>query len=197
MIILEHEQRTEAWQQAKIGVPSASEFNKIITSTGKPSTQRNKYMLELAGERLGGIIEETYQSFAMIRGTELEGEARKLYELAHEPVQQTGFCLSDCKRYGFSPDGLIGVDGGLEIKCPTIGVHVSYMIENDVPTDYYCQVQGALLVSGRKWWDFWSYYPGLNPVHVREAPDENFQILLKKELESFCQELDETVKKLS
>ena len=197
MIILECEQRTEEWYAARKGIPTASDFDKIITSTGKQSTQRKKYMLQLAGERLGGIVDESYQSFAMLQGVEKEADARSLYELAHEPVKEVGFCLSDCKKFGCSPDGLVGDEGLVEIKCPIISTHVGYMIENDVPSEYYCQVQGQLLVTGRKWCDFWSYFPGLPPVWVRETPDDVFQRLLKKELELFCIELDETVKKLT
>lgn len=193
------EQRSIEWHQARKGIPTASSFDKIITSTGKPSTQRTKYMYVLAGERLGGIVDESYQSFAMLQGIEKESEARSLYELIHEPVQSVGFCLSDCGTHGCSPDGLIGEDGGVEIKCPLMSTHVEYLLksEKEVPTDYYQQVQGSLLVTGRKWWDFVSYFPGLPPFIVREEPDEVFQRLLKKELELFCQELEEIVKKLS
>lgn len=196
MKILELAQRTPEWYAARKGIPTASDFDKIITSTGKQSTQRKKYMLQLAGERLGGIVEESYQSFAMVQGVEKEAEARSLYELLHSPVQQVGFCLSDCGRFGCSPDGLVGEDGLVEIKCPTIAVHVGYMIEKDVPTEYYCQVQGQILVTGRSFCDFWSYYPGLPPVYVRKTPDDTFQKALRKELELFCTELDEVVKQL-
>lgn len=199
MRIIECEQGTTEWHLARRGVPTASNFSKIITSSGKKSLSREKYMYELAGQKLGGIVEETYQSFAMQRGTLLESEARDLYEFAHSPVQKVGLCLSDCGRWGASPDGLVGENGGLEIKCPLIYTHVEYLLKSkdEMPIEYFQQVQGALLVTGREWWDFVSYYPGLKPLIIREDPEPVFQRLLKKELEEFCNELDELVRKLS
>ena len=196
MKVLELEQRSPEWYKARCGIPTASEFDKIITTSGKQSTQRKKYLYQLAGERLGGIVDESYQSFAMLQGIEKESEARALYKLIVKPVQEVGFCLSDCGRFGCSPDGLVEGDGLVEIKCPLISTHVGYLLENDVPTDYYVQVQGQLLVTGREWVDFVSYFPGLKPLIIRETPDDTFQRLLKNELETFTAELDELVKKL-
>lgn len=199
MKILEFEQRSIEWHQARKGIPTASNFDRIITSEGKQSKQRQKYLYELAGEKLGGIVDESYQSFAMTRGIEMESEARALYELLHENVQQVGFCLSDCNRFGCSPDGLIGENGGVEIKCPLIHTHVEYLLncKEEMPTDYFQQVQGSIFVTGRAWWDFVSYYPGLPPLIIREEPNDVFQRLLKKELDLFCEELDALVKKMS
>lgn len=199
MKILEIEQRTIAWFEARKGLPTASDFDKIITSEGKPSKQRTKYMYELVGQKLGGIVDESYQSFAMLQGIAKEDEARKLYEIAREPVQQVGFCVSDCGKWGCSPDGLVGEHGGVEIKCPLMSTHVEYLIKckEEMPTDYFQQVQGSLLVTGREWWDFVSYFGGLQPLILREEPNDTFQRLLKKELELFCEELNELVKKLS
>lgn len=198
MKIFEMEQRSVEWYKVRCGVPTASEFDKIITTKGAISTQRKKYLYQLAGERLGGVVDETYQSFAMQQGVLKEGEARNLYNIASgDEVKQVGFCLSDDGKYGCSPDGLVGEDGAYEVKCPLIHTHIGYLIENDVPTDYYTQVQGQLLVTGRKWTDFMSYFPGLKPLIVREEPDEVFQKLLKKALEEFTNELDDLVKRLS
>ena len=196
MKILDIAQRSPEWYKARCGIPTASEFNTIITTDGKQSKQRTKYMYALAGERLGGIVDESYQSFAMFQGIEKEEEARYLYQLVGEPVQEVGFCLSDCGKFGCSPDGLVGDQGLVEIKCPLIYTHVGYLIDNDIPTDYYTQVQGQLLVTGRQWCDFVSYFPGLKPLIVRETPDEVFQKRLKAELDTFCSELDALVEKL-
>ena len=198
MRIFEMEQRSVEWYKVRSGVPTASEFDKIITTKGAISTQRKKYLYQLAGERLGGVVDETYQSFAMQQGVLKEGEARNLYNIASgDEVKQVGFCLSDDGKYGCSPDGLVGEDGAYEVKCPLIHTHIGYLIENDVPTDYYTQVQGQLLVTGRKWTDFMSYFPGLKPLIVREEPDEVFHKLLKTALEEFTNELDDLVKRLS
>ncbi len=122
-----------------------------------------------------------------------------MYELIGEPVQEVGFCVSDCGRFGCSPDGLVGEDGLVEIKCPIISTHVEYLLKckDECPTDYFQQTQGQILVTGRKWVDFVSYFPGLPPLIVREEPNEVFQKLLIKELDLFTNELDEVVKKLS
>lgn len=198
MRILELEQCSPAWFEARKGMPTSSEFDKIITTKGVQSTQRKKYMYRLAGERLGGIVEEGFQSFAMLRGKEKEQEAKCFYELIAEPIQSVGFCISNDGTCGSSTDGLINTKGVFELKCPEMATHIGYLIgDKEIPTEYYQQTQGELFVTGREWVEFMSYYPGLPPFIVREEPDEVFQRLLKKEIELFCQELDEIVKKLS
>lgn len=199
MIILEHEQRSEEWYKARCGIPTASEFDKIVTTKGEQSKSRKAYMYRLAGERITGKQEESYQNAAMQRGIELEPEAISFYEVVTDKqVQKCGFCVSEGKyQYGCSPDGLVGDDGGIELKCPIISTHVGYLIDNKLPTDYIQQVQGELFVTGREWWDFISYYPGMKPLLLRVERDEKFLKALSIELEIFCQELEETVKKIS
>lgn len=194
--VLEIEQRSPEWFEARKGVPSASDFDKIVTSTGTPSKQRTKYMYQLAGEKLGAIIEDSYQNATMIRGVELESEARLLYEIAREPVKEVGFCINE-RGFGASPDGLVGEEGLIEIKCPTLAVHVEYLLKGELPVEYLQQVQGQMLVTDRKWNDFVSYYPGIKSLIVRVNRDDVFLGLLRKELDIFIKELDEVVKKLS
>jgi YqaJ-like viral recombinase domain len=195
MKIIEVVQGTPEWFAARCGIPTASNFDKIITSDGKPSKQREKYLFQLAGEKIIGKAEETYTNAAMQRGVEMEAEARQLYELVSgNTVNQIGLCVDN--GYGASPDGLIGEDGGLEIKCPILSTQVSYLLDNKLPVEYFQQVQGNLLVTGRKWWDFVSYYPGMPPLSIRVFPDMGFQATLKAQLELFCKELDEVIKKL-
>ncbi len=197
MIILDIEQQSTEWFKVKAGMPSASDFDKIITSTGSPSKQQQKYIYQLAGEKITGIRAESYQSLAMQRGIELEGEARQLYAFINDvEVKQVGFCLSDDKSCACSPDGLVGDDGGLEIKCPTLPVQVEYLLQNELPVDYYQQVQGCLYVTGRKWWDFMSYYPSLKPLIIRVLPDKDFHRALKIELELFNERLKNIEEKI-
>ncbi len=198
MKILDHEQNTPEWFAAKCGVPSASNFDKIITSTGKPSTQKKKYLYRLAGECITKVAEETYQNAAMLRGTEMQVEALSFYELTNgNTVQNTGFCLKDGKfLYGASPDGLVGKDGMIEIKCPNLATHVGYIIGDVLPTDYFQQVQGQLLVSDRKWVDFMSYYPGMKPFIIRVKRDDGFIAKLQFEVEIMCREIEALVKKI-
>ena len=195
MKIINCDQGSPEWIKARCGIPSASSFDKIITAKGEPSKQRTKYLWQLAGETVTGIPEETYSNANMKRGKIVEAEARQLYELVSgQEVAQVGFCLAD--GYGASPDGLVATEGLLELKCPIIATHVGYLLENTLPMDYWQQLQGQLLVTGRKWVDFMSYYPGLKPLILRVVPDEKFQKALKIELELFCSQLKEVIAKI-
>lgn len=197
MKIITAEQYSQEWWDARLGVPSASCFDKIITTTGKPSAQAEKYLFKLAGERVCGKAEETYQNAAMVRGLETEAEARAMYQIIKDAeVKDVGFCLHDDVLAGCSPDGLIGEDGGLEIKCPGITAHVQYLIDGVLPTEYYQQVQGSLFVTGRKWWDFMSYYPGMRPLIVRVYADDDFQRSFMTQITNFCQKLTKTIEKI-
>lgn len=198
MICLEHEQGTDEWLKARIGIPTSSNFDKLITSKGEPSKQAQKYCYQLAVERVTGVREEVYKNGAMARGTELEAEARNLYEMLNGvTVQKVGLCLSDNSRFGASPDGLVGKNGMLEIKCPLAATHVAYLLDGVIPSDYVPQVQGQLLVTGLRWVDFMSYYPGVKPLIVRVKRNEEFIAKLEKILESFCDELDQIAVKIS
>ncbi|KKK78328.1 hypothetical protein LCGC14_2844650, partial [marine sediment metagenome] len=97
----------------------------------------------------------------MERGILMEAQARDMYDLlTGNEVEIVGLCYKDeDKRFSCSPDGLIGKDGEIEIKNPTSAVHIGYLLENKLPTDYFCQTQGQLFVTGRKWLDFFSFYP--------------------------------------
>ncbi len=192
------EQRSPEWYQIKCGVPGSSSFDKIVTTKGEPSKSRTKYMYQLAGERIIGHSEETYQSLAMQRGIEMEAEARKFYEMVTDSeVQEVGFCFADSKyKYGASPDGLVGDKGVLEIKCPILSTHVEYLLQNKFPMTYWQQVQGQLMATKREWVDFVSYYPGIRPLIVRVARGADFIMKLKIELELFCEQLEELTIKL-
>ncbi len=196
MKIIDCEQGSQQWHACRAGIPSASNFDMIVTSKGEPSKQAQKYMYRLAGERITGIPEETYQNAAMQRGVELEAEARMFYEMTNDcKIEQVGFCLAD-GGWGCSPDGLVNGDGLIEIKCPQIATHVGYLLDNKVPTDYFQQTQGQLLVTGRKWLDFISYYPAMKPLIVRVERDDGFIHKLEVELRVFCQQLEEIVNKI-
>lgn len=198
MIIVNVEQGSEAWFSLKAGVPSASSFDKIVTTKGASSKQREKYMYKLAGEKIIGKCEETYKNDIMQRGIDMEAEARALYEMdSGMTVKTVGVCYpNEKKEYLCSPDGLIGKIGGLEIKCPIISTHVSYLLNGTLPSDYFQQIQGSMLVTGRKWWDFMSYYPGMKPLIIRVERDEAFISSLKIELAAFCAELPKITERI-
>lgn len=196
MKILDVTQGLPDWLTAKAGIPSASNFDKIVTTAGKPSKQRLKYLYRLAGETVTGVPEETYQSAAMLQGIELEASAREMYQfVTSQEVKEVGFCLAD-DGYGCSPDGLVGENGLVEIKCPLMSTQVGYLLKNVAPVDYFQQMQGQLLVTGRKWCDFVSYFAGLRPLIVRVERDEAFLKALEGELREFTRELAELVKKI-
>jgi len=191
MLVLDVEQLSPAWFAARCGIPTASNFDKIVTTKGESSTQYKKYLYQLAGELVAGSKEETYQNAAMTRGIELEGEARELYELVTDnAVDEVGICYAnEDKKFSCSPDGLVGEDGTLEIKCPLMATHVEYLLKGKLPTKYLQQVQGQLFVTNKKWCDFVSYYPGLRPLIVRVSRDEVFISKLETALTNFCTEL--------
>jgi len=175
MRIDQNEQGSPEWLAARLGIPSASMFAKIVTTKGAWSTSADTYINQLVAERLTGEREEVFQSHHMIRGTELEPDARDLYSLMTDSeVTEVGFCLHDTLAAGCSPDGLIVEDGGLEIKCPAPSTHVEYLRGGVLPSKYKQQVMGCLWITGREWWDFMSYHPTMKPLIVRVERDEEY-----------------------
>jgi len=198
MIEIDCVQGENQWFAERLGRPSSSRFGEILTPGGESSRQAHKYMLELAGEKIIGFKPESYQSAAMLRGSEMENKARQLYEIINDvEVRQIGCCFQDDRKlWVSSPDGLIGNEGLVEIKCPTLPVSVEYLLSKKVPPVYKPQLQGQLLTSGRQWVDFFSYHPGLPPLTIRVVRDEFFIAKLRAELDKFCAELAMTVRKL-
>jgi hypothetical protein len=195
MQIVECEQGTPEWFLARRGIPTASMFGAIITpKTGKVSAQIDGYICQLLAEKYSGGVPhdvETYTSRAMQMGIDTEPEARAAYGLTSgHDVVQVGFCLADDGRSGCSPDGLIGDDGGLELKCPLPKTQVQYLIDGTLPDTYKAQVHGSLIVTGRKWWDFYSYCPGLPELRLTVEPDD-FTDLLRNALARFAARYDE------
>lgn len=186
MIVLEMAQGTPEWLAARCGVPTASCFDRIITPTGKPSTQAEAYAHTLLAEQITGVSEGLETNSWMRRGTELEPEARDYYSLVTgATVEQVGFCLTDDETCGCSPDGLVGSEGLLEIKCPAPSTHIEYLLTGQIVGKYYPQVQGQLWVTGRKWVDFVSYCPGIEALIIRVKRDAKFQARLTEEMSRF------------
>lgn len=240
MITLEVEQGTPEWLQARLGIPTASQFSRIMYKNENPSVDdakrafrekynlarivgddkaafetyfeewkaanqfvrsksADKYMRRLAGERVSGSPAEDFKGEYMERGNEVEAEARSFYAMSADyEITEVGICYrDDRKRYSCSPDGLVGDDGGVEIKSPAIETHVESLQLQVVPSQYYQQIQGNLFVTGRKWWDFFSYYPNLKPLKIRVMPDLAFHAALEVMLDNFCNDLDKLVEEIS
>lgn len=189
--IIDAPQRSEAWFSARRGLPTCSRFDMILTpARGEPSKSQETLINQLIAESIlppeEGFIRGTI-SGDMEQGIKLEAEARCRYDLefATAPVTEVGFLLAECGLYGGSPDALVGEDGGVEIKAPAAATHVGYVRAGVVPAEYRCQVHGYLVVTGRAWWDFFSYFRDMPPVRVRVYRDE-FTTKLEAELLSFC-----------
>ena len=195
MIILEMEQGSDEWLAARLGRPSASMFSKLITTKGKPSTQAGGYINKLAGERLSGESEAFYTNEHMVRGTELEPEAREAYEfISGNDVLEVGFVVDPSFEYGCSPDGLIGTDGGIEIKCPAATTMMKYYQDSEeLVKAYYQQIQGCMWVTKRDWWDAFAYHPKMKHVLVRVPRDDAFIAKLAVEVEAAVIEIKNQV----
>ena len=183
-------QNTDEWFAIRLGKATSSNFAKVLAK-GQGKT-RKAYMLKLAAERLTGEIQDSYSNSNMDWGSEHEGEARRHYEtIRGMSVEQVGFVEFD-DDVGCSPDGLIGDDGLLEIKCPNTTTHMEYIIADKLPTTYKAQVQGQLWVTGREWCDFVSFDPRMDSNKmfcVRVERDQNYIDNLQYEVEKFVKEL--------
>ena len=162
LITLDCEQGSEEWLQARLGIPTATGFENIVTATGKKSSAQIKYMAELIEESILGLQDRSFKSKFMERGNQLEPLARSAYEfITGNSVQQVGgVYLDENREVMVSPDGLIPeLKKGLEIKCPKMSTHIRYLLEGGVPSEYVIQVQANLWVTGYETWDFVSYCP--------------------------------------
>ena len=172
LILLNCEQGSEAWHQARLGIPTASQFDRIVTASGTARKQATGYLAELLAEHITGQAEDGYQSADIQRGIELEPAARACYELetGYDVEQVGGVYLDESRTVMASPDGLIaGMTRGLEIKCPKLATHIRYILEDALPTQYVLQVQGGMWVTGYDEWDFVSYCPEYDaqPIYIK------------------------------
>jgi hypothetical protein len=191
------EQGSVQWLHARIGIPTASCFDKIITpKTGKLSASFDGYMHRLIAEQLLGQPLEDASGGFLDRGAVLEQRAVSYYELQREvDTEKVGFVLRDDRRAGASPDRFVGSDGLLEIKVPAAHTHVAYLLDAD-GIGYRAQVQGQLWVAEREWSDTLSYHPELPPALIRQARDEPFIKLLAAAVQQFNDAMDEAKAKL-
>lgn len=195
-VIWKGQQGSPKWLKKRIGIPTASRIGDIVTSTGKPtkSAARQTYLAELVMERLTGMTSEHFKTAAMQRGIDAEPHARTWYALTTDAdVQQIGIAIrvEEWGSFGASPDGLIGDDGGIEIKCPMPINLVNMCIKGVAPDEYIPQVQANMWVTGRKWWDLvlWGPERGLpNAVH-RVKADPELHEAFAEHVAAFCQEV--------
>ena len=192
MIIHPADQGSAAWVEARLGIPTASEFSRIITQGGKLSKSRDGYMAQLLAEwALGESVDEWMGDANTERGQLLEPQARAAYGVLRDAdVTEVGLCYRDAsKLVGTSPDGLVGDSGCLEMKCPKAATHLLWLARGEVPRDHVLQLQGQLWVTSSAWVDFMSYHPGLPPFIVRSTPDYKIHDALDEHMPTFIAEL--------
>ena len=194
MIIEDFPQYSEAWWASRVGIPTSSNFEKIVTSTGKKSTSWPNFAYKLVGEILAGKCEESFSNEWMDRGKELEAEARKAYEFyTDKTVVEVGSVYPNKKKlWSCSPDGFVLPNqsepskGGLEIKCPNQGTHARYLHEKELPTKYKPQVYGSLWIcNDLEWWDFFSYHPDMPYFLKRITREDNGYKIYSKALAEY------------
>jgi putative phage-type endonuclease len=156
------EQGTPEWFAARLGKVTASRISDVMakTKTG-PAASRKNYAAELLLERVAGQRKDGYTSAAMQHGIDTEPLARLAYSIQRGvEVEEVGFIdHPEIKRTGASPDGLVGIGGTLEIKCPNTATHFEWAIAGVVPPEYVLQIQWQMACAGREWADFVSYDP--------------------------------------
>ncbi len=193
-------QKTEEWFLARCGKATASEFSSILAK-GEGKT-RLSYLRKVVTERLTGKQNESYSNSHMDRGTEQEPLARMAYEeITGNIVEEVGFIQHADLLAGCSPDGLIGKDGGAEIKCVIPTVQLETILKGEYPTTHKAQIQGSLWITGRQWWDFCSFSPDM-PAHLRTyifrvKRDEEYIKNLETEVISFLLDVEKLIEQLN
>jgi len=189
------EQGTDEWFAARTGMVTASRLADVLGTKGK----RKKYAEQLARESIQGFRVVTEPNEYMIWGVETEPEARNAYEArSGSLVDLAGFVIHPTiKRSGASPDGLVGEDGLVEIKCPTTKTHQTTLDDYAVPSKHLPQMQWQMACTGRKWCDFVSYDPRIEDSYFckRVMRDEEFIAMAEQEVIVFLTEVDDLIKK--
>jgi putative phage-type endonuclease len=192
------EQGSEEWIQARVGLVTASRCADVcaMKQNGEERSERARYRSELICEILTGIPYPQYESPEMRWGREYEKDARAAYEMQRGVLVDTcGFIVHpEVDRFGASPDGLVGDDGLIQIKCPTLATHLNYWLAGTVPEEHCPQMLGEMSCTGRDWDDFVSYHPFL-PEHlqlfvIRFARDNRLIGALERNVNHFNREID-------
>ena len=198
------EQRSDAWFSARLGKVTASRVADVIAKTKSGySASRDNYMAQLICERLTGQQGESFTNAAMTWGTETEPLARSAFEAyADVMVEEVGFVPHPLiEMSGASPDGLVGLFGMLEIKCPNTATHIDTLLSQTVPGKYITQMQWQMRWCERQWCEFVSFDPRLPQdlqLFVKRVEfDPEYVAMLEKEVIQFLAELDDKVNKLT
>lgn len=198
-IVTDIEQGTPEWLALRLGIATASELDCLLVSGKHPTgfgVAAFTYMDQLIGERITEEAAELpFQTKATIRGHEQEGVALELYEAREEvKVQKVGIILN--RGIGYSPDGLVGTDGLIEIKTKLPKFQVGVILSGEVPKEHVAQCQGGLWASDREWIDFISYWPGMPLFVKRMNRDEAMIRKIAERVKLFYEILDERMNKV-
>jgi len=198
------EQGTDAWFAQRVGNVTASRISDVMATlkSGGESASRRNYRAQLIAERLTGSKSESFTNAAMQWGTDNEPIARAMYEIqTGSDVEQVGYVTHpSIKNTGASPDGLVGDDGLIEIKCPNTATHIDYLLAGVPAAEYHNQMLWQMECTGRKWCDFVSYDPRmpeeLQLFVVRFYRDDERLSEMRSGVVKFLQEVSETIEKL-
>jgi YqaJ-like viral recombinase domain len=184
-------QGSDSWHEQRRGIVTASVVGQLVSPKTRKVAANDKsrsVVAQLVAERVTGYTDPTYVGDDMLRGIDDELRARDLYaEFYKRPVREIGFLLrkEDTWQLGYSPDGLVGDDGLIEVKSRRSKLHLSTILADEVPAEFMAQCQSGLLVSGRDWLDFISYSGGMPMWHKRLFPDPAWQEAIVAAVEQF------------
>jgi len=187
------------WLHLRLGIVTASEMKALVTPKGAIRTGEGpeSYLFRKVAEHVLGYPIKDGGSWATEQGTLLEMEARPWYAFSRDcEVATPGFCTTDDGRLGCSPDGLVGTEGGLEIKSFQPENALRVLMENCVPDDNIIQVQTNMMVCDRQWWDFLSYSRQFPAVVIRVTPDEKIQKAIREAHALFMEKFNAAVTKV-
>lgn len=205
MKLIQCTQGTPEWFAARAGVITASKFSDAVSAlkNGSPSQASRDYAYKVAVERIyGETTEDTFVTWEMRRGTELEPLARIAYEAkTGNLAQESGIALTEDGLFGYSTDGFVDDDGLIEIKSPNSARKLVEMWETGDLSEYEHQIQGGMWITGRKWCDFIMYAPQLEPVgkhlYIRRIErDDNFIEAMESKLWEFARRVQSHVDNL-
>lgn len=191
-------QGSEQWVTVRLGILTASEMKHIITPSKLQYASNDKeraHLYEITAQRISQHVEPAYISDDMLRGMDDECEVKNIYRQHFGEIEEVGFITNDKWGFviGYSPDGLIGNDGLLEIKSRKQKFQIETIISNEMPVEYLIQVQTGLLVSERKWCDFISYCGGLPMYKKRIYPDDVVQNAIIASASQFYMKVDKYI----
>lgn len=198
------EQRSEEWFLARKGKVTASKIADVMAKGrgGAESATRAKYLDQLVTERLTKYIQEGYTNESIQRGIDMEASARAAYSFHTDShVDEVGFVNHiHIDMSGASPDGIVGIDGLVEIKCPNSNTHIEYILAGKPPAKYIPQMAWQLACTNRKWVDFVSYDDRLEDESkhlfiVRYHRDDEYIAEIEEQVKLFLAEVDEKVSK--